>query len=108
MKLSSGCIQVQFILAPRDQAAHNIFTLLKRRAYQSLIFTFYSAPLPTDLHLASQLSDALRTVLREARESAALSLGEVAARSGLNRQAITFIESGERRPTTETLSTLTI
>ena len=47
-------------------------------------------------------------MLREARESAALSLGEVATRSGLNRQAIAFIESGERRPTTETLSRLTI
>jgi transcriptional regulator with XRE-family HTH domain len=45
-------------------------------------------------------------VLREARESAALSLGEVANRSGLNRQAITFIENGDRRPTTETFSRL--
>jgi transcriptional regulator with XRE-family HTH domain len=61
-----------------------------------------------DLQFASDLSDALRVVLREAREAAALSLGEVAARSGLNRQAITFIETGERRPTTETLSRLTM
>lgn len=61
-----------------------------------------------DLQFASELSDALRIVLREAREAAALSLGEVAARSGLNRQAITFIENGDRRPTTETLSRLTM
>jgi transcriptional regulator with XRE-family HTH domain len=60
----------------------------------------------SDLQFASELSDALRTVLREARTAAALSLGEVAARSGLNRQAITFIETGERRPTSETLSRL--
>lgn len=62
--------------------------------------------MPSDLKFASELSDALRHVLREAREAAALSLGEVAARSGLNRQAITFIENGDRRPTTETLSRL--
>ena len=61
-----------------------------------------------DLQFASELSDALRLVLREARIAAALSLGEVAARSGLNRQAITFIENGDRRPTTETLSRLTM
>jgi transcriptional regulator with XRE-family HTH domain len=61
---------------------------------------------PTDLKFAAELSDALRLVLREAREAAALSLGEVAERSGLNRQAITFIENGDRRPTTETFSRL--
>lgn len=57
----------------------------------------------SDLKFAAAVSDALRHVLREARTAAALSLGEVAARSGLNRQAITFIENGDRRPTTETL-----
>lgn len=62
--------------------------------------------MPANLQFAAELSDALRSVLREAREAAALSLGEVAARSGLNRQAITFIETGERRPSTETLSRL--
>jgi transcriptional regulator with XRE-family HTH domain len=64
--------------------------------------------LPSDLKFASDLSDALRHVLREAREAAGLSLGEVAARSGLNRQAITFIENGDRRPTSETFSRLTL
>ncbi len=62
--------------------------------------------MPTNLQFASDLSDALRHVLREARESQVLSLGEVATRSGLNRQAITFIEKGDRRPSTETLSRL--
>jgi transcriptional regulator with XRE-family HTH domain len=61
---------------------------------------------PSDLQFAAVLSDSLRLVLREAREAAELSLGEVAARSGLNRQAISFIENGDRRPTTETLSRL--
>lgn len=54
-------------------------------------------------HPSVQLSDALRAVLREARKSAQISLGELARRAGLNRQAISFIENGERRPTTETL-----
>lgn len=47
-------------------------------------------------------------MLREARESASLSLGEVAKLSGLNRQAITFIERGDRKPTTDTLAKLTL
>jgi transcriptional regulator with XRE-family HTH domain len=62
--------------------------------------------LPTDLQFAAELSDALRLVLRAEREAASLSVGELSLRSGLNRQAITFIEKGERRPTTETLSRL--
>lgn len=41
-------------------------------------------------------------MLREARENAGLSLGEVAVRSGLNRQAVAFIEQGERNPTADT------
>ena len=48
------------------------------------------------------LCDALRVVLQDARLSAGLSLGEVAARAGLNRQAVAFIEKGERRPTADT------
>jgi len=60
--------------------------------------------LPTDLQFAAELSKALSLVLREEREAALLSLGELAVRSGLNRQAITFIERGDRRPTSETLS----
>ena len=54
--------------------------------------------------LSAELSEALRAVLHAARTDADLSLGEVAAGSGLNRQAITFIEQGERRPTTETFA----
>lgn len=60
--------------------------------------------MPSDLQFAEELSDALCVVLREAREALGWSLGELARRSGLNRQAITFIERGARRPTTETLS----
>lgn len=62
----------------------------------------------SDLSFAAELSDVLCHVLREAREAKGFSLGEVALRSGLNRQAITFIENGERRPTTETFSRLTM
>ena len=54
------------------------------------------------------LCDALRVVLHDARLSAGLSLGEVAAKAGLNRQAVTFIEKGERRPTAETFVRLVV
>lgn len=64
--------------------------------------------MPGDSDLPFQLSEALRQVLRKAREAQGLSLGQVAARSGLNRQAITFIEKGERRPTTETFARLSL
>ena len=47
-------------------------------------------------------------VLHDARLSAGLSLGEVAAKAGLNRQAVTFIEKGERRPTAETFVRLVV
>lgn len=47
-------------------------------------------------------------MLREARESSGLSLGKLAQRSGLNRQAITFIERGDRQPTAETLTKLAL
>jgi transcriptional regulator with XRE-family HTH domain len=47
-------------------------------------------------------------VLRAARESAELSLTEVAELSGLNRQAISLIEQGGRRPTAETFVRLVI
>lgn len=47
-------------------------------------------------------------MLRKARENRGLSLGQVASLSGLNRQAITFIEKGERRPTTETFARLSL
>jgi transcriptional regulator with XRE-family HTH domain len=63
---------------------------------------------PPTSQFATELSDALRHVLREAREAADMSLGEAALRSGLNRQAIAFIERGERRPTTDTFSRLSI
>ncbi len=58
--------------------------------------------MPKKSALSIELCEALRVVLREAREAAGLSLGDVANLSGLNRQAITFIERGERRPTAET------
>jgi transcriptional regulator with XRE-family HTH domain len=58
--------------------------------------------------LSTELCEALRIVLCEARKEAGLSLGEVAALSGLNRQAITFIERGERRPTADTFVHLAI
>jgi len=45
-------------------------------------------------------------VLRQAREGADLSLGELARLSGLNRQAISFIEKGQRQPTTDTMARL--
>jgi len=64
--------------------------------------------LSSDLQFSAELSDALCAVLRDAREALGLTLGEVARRSGLNRQAITFIERGTRRPTTETLSRHTL
>jgi transcriptional regulator with XRE-family HTH domain len=57
---------------------------------------------------SAALSAALCIVLREAREAASLSLGEAAKLSGLNRQAITFIERGDRRPTTDTVAKLTL
>lgn len=58
--------------------------------------------------VSSLLSAALSDVLREARLAAGLSLGAVAQLSGLNRQAITFIERGDRKPTTETLAKLSL
>lgn len=64
--------------------------------------------MPKKTALSTELCEALRIVLREARESAELSLGEVATLSGLNRQAITFIERGERRPTADTFVHLAI
>lgn len=64
--------------------------------------------MPSDLQFATELSDALCVVLRETREALGLSLGELARRTGLNRQAITFIERGSRRPTSETLSRHTL
>jgi transcriptional regulator with XRE-family HTH domain len=57
---------------------------------------------PSDSDISHDLCEALRQVLHDARLSAGLSLGEVAARAGLNRQAVTFIEKGERRPTADT------
>lgn len=54
------------------------------------------------------LSDALRQILRAKREALGWSLGELASRAGLNRQAITFIEQGERKPSTVTLSKITM
>jgi transcriptional regulator with XRE-family HTH domain len=53
--------------------------------------------------ISSSLCAALSDVLRETRLAADLSLGATAELSGLNRQAITFIERGDRNPTTETL-----
>ena len=58
--------------------------------------------------ISSLLCAALSDVLREARLAAGLSLGAVAELSGLNRQAITFIERGDRNPTTETLAKLSL
>lgn len=57
---------------------------------------------------SAQLCSSLSEVLRDARLKADLSLGEVAALSGLNRQAITFVERGDRKPTTETLAKLSL
>ncbi|HWB02947.1 MAG TPA: helix-turn-helix transcriptional regulator [Verrucomicrobiales bacterium] len=62
--------------------------------------------MPAGSSFATELSEALRHVLGEARKSASLTLAEVAARSGLNRQAVAFIERGERRPSIETFSRL--
>lgn len=58
--------------------------------------------------VSAQLCSSLSEVLRDARLKADLSLGEVAALSGLNRQAITFVERGDRKPTTETLAKLSL
>lgn len=60
------------------------------------------------LTVSGKLCEALCIVLKKAREEASLSLGEVAKISGLNRQAITFIERGDRKPTTDTLAKLTL
>lgn len=58
--------------------------------------------------VSALLCSALSEVLRDARQSAGLSLGEVAELSGLNRQAITFVERGDRKPTTETLAKIAL
>jgi transcriptional regulator with XRE-family HTH domain len=52
--------------------------------------------------ISSQICEALRHVLKEARESAGLSLNELSKRAGLQRQAVTFIERGDRIPNMET------
>jgi transcriptional regulator with XRE-family HTH domain len=57
---------------------------------------------------SGKLCAALSDVLSEARLDAGLSLGAAAELSGLNRQAITFIERGDRNPTTETLAKLSL
>ncbi len=60
--------------------------------------------MPVDPSISAELCSALCEVLKEARETENLSLGEVAGRANLNRQAVTFIEQGERSPTTETFA----
>lgn len=59
-------------------------------------------------NVSALLCSALSEVLRDARLKAGYSLGEIAALSGLNRQAITFVERGDRKPTTETLAKLVL
>jgi len=58
--------------------------------------------------VSALLCSALSEVLRDARQNAGLSLGEMAELSGLNRQAITFVERGDRKPTTETLAKISL
>lgn len=58
--------------------------------------------------LSARLCAALSEVLRDARLAAELSLGAVAELSGLNRQAITFIERGDRKPNAETIAKLAL
>ena len=60
--------------------------------------------MPVDPSITADLCSALCDVLKQARETANLSLGEVAGRAHLNRQAVTFIEQGDRSPTAETLA----
>jgi transcriptional regulator with XRE-family HTH domain len=42
-------------------------------------------------------------ILREEREKQGLSLNAFAAKAGLSRQTVAFIEQGERNPTLDTL-----
>jgi transcriptional regulator with XRE-family HTH domain len=53
--------------------------------------------------ISEELCKNLRKVLKDHREAAELSLNELAKRSGLNRMAISFIEKGQRIPSTDTV-----
>jgi transcriptional regulator with XRE-family HTH domain len=53
-----------------------------------------------------QLSRAVAAELRGRREAAGLSKNEVAARAGLAVSFVSYLESGARKPTVETLARL--
>lgn len=52
--------------------------------------------------VSTQICQSLRIALKDAREAAGLSFNELSARAGVNRRAISMIESGDRIPSIET------
>lgn len=57
--------------------------------------------------LRKRICSEIARLLREERLRQKLSLNLVAARAGINRQTVSFIEQEERNPTVETLLRLT-
>lgn len=57
--------------------------------------------------LQKRICSEIARLLREERLRQKLSLNLVAARAGINRQTVSFIEQEERNPTVETLLRLT-
>lgn len=60
--------------------------------------------MPRPQEASATLCEALREILREARIEADLSLNELGKRSGVDRNAISFVEQGRRIPSVETLA----
>lgn len=60
----------------------------------------YNAPIPTDIFFALQV---LLQNLRASREAAGLSLSDVAATSGMDKAALSRLETGQSNPTVDTL-----
>ena len=63
-----------------------------------------TAPNPNPLPRTSlePVCDAMAAVIRQRRERAGLSLSQLAERTRLSRQMLSFVESGERIPTIDT------
>lgn len=60
----------------------------------------YNAPIPTDIFFALQV---LLQNLRATREAAGLSLSDVAETSGMDKAALSRLETGQSNPTVDTL-----
>ncbi len=60
----------------------------------------YNAPIPTDIFFALQV---LLQNLRASREAAGLSLSDVAETSGMDKAALSRLETGQSNPTVDTL-----